>query len=187
MLPGHACQRRENKSKGKVQKAKAKTGQTTIPLPVRCHPELCEESRLARLCALGSCLFPVTRHSSFVTRVSNNPISFHQHNGKTTLSCLFFNNIMARPKTDNFSTFVLNNIWHYPSFFPPALFCQPPTSNLITNLFSTRYIFRRVSGSIVNSFCFPIHHGKRRTLCRCVPRSGAWGLDIFPGARILGS
>ncbi len=63
------------------------------------------------------------RASAFLFRlILVNHFYFHQHNGKHTITSLFFSNIMASPISDIFSTFVFNNIMGLSFIFSPRIF-----------------------------------------------------------------
>ena len=81
-------------------------------------------------------LVPVTHNSSLFHCFLNNPFSFHQHNGKTTVTTCLFNNIMERPVSDIFPPFVFNNIMEDTFIFPPAFFCCRASGNQLTGLIS---------------------------------------------------
>ena len=89
-----------------------------------------EGSRPARLSDLGFCLYSSLFFSlscsSLVTRhCFQQPPVFHQHNGKETITSLFFNNIMERLISDIFPLFVFNNIMEVTFIFPPRVFSLP--------------------------------------------------------------
>src|SRR5208283_3300671 len=68
---------------------------------------------------------------------AHNLLSFHQHNGKTTITTFVFINIMERPISDIFPPFVFNNIMEDTFIFPPAFFRRPVTRNELTIVIST--------------------------------------------------
>ena len=71
-------------------------------------------------------------------------------------------NIVERPKMDIFSPFVLNNLAQLmPQFFSPFFSMILAANDLITALFSIRYIFARFSGFIANPFhfCYIVESG----------------------------
>jgi hypothetical protein len=61
-------------------------------------------------------------HHQVGEEVPYNTLSYHQHNGKTTISSLFFNNIMESPKSDIFDPFFFNNIMEVTFIFSPRVF-----------------------------------------------------------------
>ena len=68
---------------------------------------------------------------------SNKSISFHQHNGKTTITAFVFINIMERLISDIFDTCVFNNIMEDTFIFSPRVFSpacpEDSTNHLIFN------------------------------------------------------
>ena len=62
----------------------------------------------------------ITRH-----RLLNNRLSFHQHNGKATVTIFLFIDIMERPISDIFPPFVFNNIMEDTFIFSPRVFSLP--------------------------------------------------------------
>ena len=62
--------------------------------------------------------------------IFSNSISFHQHNGKTTVTSLLFNNIMESLISGNFSVCVFNNIMELTFIFRPRVFSAPLPSDI---------------------------------------------------------
>ena len=74
---------------------------------------------------------------------SNKSISFHQHNGKTTITAFLFINIMERLISDIFETCVFNNIMEDTFIFPPRVFspaCHEGSTNCL--IFNDIDLFR---------------------------------------------
>ena len=82
--------------------------------------DVCRASTILRLWPLQ-----VSCHSSLATSVVNNCLSFHEHNGKATITSLFFTNIMEGPFSDIFTPFVFNNIMEDTFIFSPRVFSLP--------------------------------------------------------------
>ncbi len=64
----------------------------------------------------------------------NKSISFHQHNGKTTVTAFLFINIMERLISDIFDACVFNNIMEDTFIFPPRVFslaCHEDSPNYL--------------------------------------------------------
>jgi len=87
-------------------------------------------------------LYLIARHSQWVTPVFDNSFSFHQHNGKTTVTSLFFINIMERRKADIFSTFIFNNLAKICLNFEPFFFRAAIRRDLSNYIFFNDIGFR---------------------------------------------
>jgi hypothetical protein len=57
----------------------------------------------------------------------SNALYFHHYRGETTITSLFFNDIVENLKSDIFSQFVFNNIVGLTLIFSPRVFSLPIT------------------------------------------------------------
>ena len=104
---------------------------------------------------------PARLHPRFPPAVCTNHLSFHQHRGIETISCLFSWTSWPDRKRQFFHLLVSITSWDIPSFFISPFFRVPSRRNAISGLNSMKCIFTGILRISPKSSCFHTHRGIR--------------------------